>query len=257
MRSHFGFIGFRTLVAREIHRFLRLPNQTLFPPIITASLYIVIFGFALSKRISPVEGVSYDLYIIPGLIMMSIISSSFGNTSSSVFSMRFQGFIQELLVSPMSNFEIVLAIVLGGVVRGMVVGVLVTGACILLADVPLHHPGAILFFSLSVATIFSCAGFLSATWAQDFDRLSVFQNYLLTPLTYLGGVFFSVSWLPSTWQEVARLNPILYFVNGLRYGFLGISDVDLWLAAGFAVVVAIGIFLICYHLFRVGYNIKT
>jgi len=257
MTRRFEFIGLRTLLGREIHRFLRLPNQTLLPPIITASLYIVIFGFALSKRISPVEGISYELYIIPGLIMMSIISASFGNTSSSVFSARFQGFIQELLVSPMSNFEIVLAIILGGVVRGIVVGAMVTLTCIFLADVPIHHPGPIILFAVSVATIFSCAGFISAMWAQDFDRLSVFQNYVLTPLTYLGGVFFSVNWLDPFWQNIARVNPVLYFVNGLRYGFLGVSDVNLWDAAGFAVVVAVGLFLLCYHLFRTGYNIKT
>lgn len=255
--ERFNRIGFWTLLRREIHRFMRLPNQTLLPPLITASLYIVIFGYSLGNRIQEIQGVPYMQFMIPGLIMMSVISSSYGNTSSSLFSARFQGFVQELLVSSMSNFEIVLAIVLGGMVRGILVGALVTGISALLAGLPLHHAAAALFFVVVVAAVFSCAGFLSALWAQDFDRLSIFQNYALTPLTYLGGVFFAVEMLPPFWQKVALANPILYFVNGLRYGFLNISDVNVPVAAAAALAVALTLFGLCWHLLRVGYNIKT
>lgn len=253
----FNRIGFRTLLRREIHRFLRLPNQTLFPPLITASLYIVIFGYSLGGRIREIQGVPYIQFMIPGLVMMSVINGAYGNTSSSVFSARFQGFIQELLVSSMSTFEIVLAIVAGGMVRGVVVGGLVTAVSALLAGLPLHHAGLTLFFVVVVAAVFSSAGFISALWAQDFDRLSVFQNYALTPLTYLGGVFFAVEMLPPFWQKVALGNPILYFVNGLRYGFLNISDVNVALAAGIALTVAVALFSLCWWLVRIGYNIKT
>jgi ABC-2 type transport system permease protein len=255
--ERFNRTGFWTLLRREIHRFLRLANQTLLPPLITASLYIIIFGKSIGNRITNIQDVSYMEFIIPGLIMMSVISSSYGNTSSSLFSARFQGFIQELLVSSMSTLEVVTALVLGGVIRGVLVGCLVATVCALLGDLSFQHPGMALFFLVSVATIFSCAGFLSAMWADDFERLSVFQNYLLTPLTYLGGVFFAVEMLPPFWQKVAVANPILYFVNGLRYGFLGISDVNVPFAAGTALCVAVVLFGLCCHLFRIGYNIKT
>ena len=257
MIAHGGHIAFLTLLGREVHRFTRLANQTIIPPLITAALYITIFGFSLGQRISNIQGVSYMQFLIPGLIMMSIISSSYANTSSSLYIQRFQGNIQELLVSSMSTLEIVLAIVLGGVFRGVLVGALVTGACLVLADMPFLHVGAVAYFGVMVALIFSCAGFISAVWAEDFDRLSLFQTFILMPLTYLGGVFFSVDMLPPGWQIVARINPILYFVNGLRYGFLGVSDISVTLAAASVLAVAVGMFGICYHLFRVGYNIKT
>jgi ABC-2 type transport system permease protein len=157
----------------------------------------------------------------------------------------------------MSTFEVVLAIVLGGVVRGVLVGGLVTAISALLAGLPLHHAVAALYFVVVVATIFACAGFLSALWAQDFDRLSMFQNYALTPLTYLGGVFFAVEMLPPFWQKVALGNPILYFVNGLRFGFLNVSDVHVALAGAIALAVAVALFCLCWRLVHVGYNIKT
>lgn len=250
-------VGFFTLLRREIHRFTRLANQTLIPPLITAGLYITIFGYSLGNRISSIEGVSYMHFLIPGLVMMSIINAAYSNTSSSLFSQRFQGYIQELLVSSMSTFEIVLAQVLGGVIRGVLVGSLVAVASVILAGVPILHIGITLFFGVFVAVIFSCAGFISALWAVDFDRLSMFQTYLLTPLTYLGGVFFSVEMLPPIWQKVALANPILYFVNGLRYGFLGFSDVGIRFAFISVVAVAGILFAITYRLFHIGYNIKS
>lgn len=253
----FNRIGFWTLLRREIYRFLRLFNQTLIPPVITASLYIIIFGASLGKRIRDINDVAYMEFLIPGLIMMSVIGSAYGNTSSSLFSARFQGFVQELLVSSMSTLEIVLAIVLGGVLRAVCVALLVAGIALALTDVTLLHPGLVVFFVLTVAMIFSCAGFLSALWAQDFERLSVFQTYMLTPLTYLGGVFFAVEMLPPFWQQVAVWNPMLYFINGLRYGFLGMSDVDVAMAAVIALLLAVGMFAACCRLFHVGYHIKT
>ena len=224
---------------------------------ITAALYITIFGYSLGNRISSIQDVSYMHFLIPGLVMMSVINGSYSNTSSSLYSQRFQGHIQELLVSSMSTFEIVLAIILGGVLRGVLVGSLVATACIVLADIPLLHLGITLFFAVFVAVIFSCAGFISAVWAQDFDRLSLFQTYILSPMTYLGGVFFSVQMLPPLWQKVALANPVLYFVNGLRFGFLGVTDINVQVAEVAVVIIAVIMFLICYRLFHIGYNIKT
>ena len=252
-----NLIGFFTLLYRECHRFLRLPNQTLIPPVITASLYILIFGYSLGSRISDIEGVSYLTFLIPGLVMMSVISSAYGNTSSSVYIARFQGNIAELLVSSMSNFEIVLAIILGGVARGICVGICVAATSMLFAAVTIVHFGITALFVIGVAFIFSAAGFVTALWAEDFDRLSVFQNYILTPLTYLGGVFFSVQMLPEFWQKIAMVNPMLYCINGLRFGYIGISDVDLGVAAVLITVLSVVMFLWCYLLFRKGYKIKT
>lgn len=253
-----NIIGFRTLLFRECHRFLRLWNQTLVPPLVTCVLYILIFGYSLGSQIrGDVVGVPYLHFLIPGLVMMNIISSAYGNTSSSLYIARFQGNIQELLVSSMSNTEIVLGLILGGVARGMVVGLGLAVICIGMAGFGLAHAFVALYFMLTVSFTFSCAGFLSAIWAQDFDRLSLFQTYILTPLTYLGGVFFSVDMLPGVWRNVALANPILYFVNGLRYGFLGVSDVGLVGAMIGAFLVAAVLFAACLHLFRIGYNIKT
>ncbi len=250
-------IGFFTLFYRECHRFLRLPNQTLMPPVITATLYILIFGYSLGSRISDIDGVSYLTFLIPGLVMMSVISSSYGNTSSSLYIARFQGNVAELLVSSMSNFEIVLAIILGGVARGISVGICVAATAMLFGEVTISHFWITAFFVICVAFIFSAAGFVTALWAEDFDRLSVFQNYILTPLTYLGGVFFSVQMLPSFWEKLAMANPLLYCVNGLRYGYLGVSDVNMVIATVLVLLLSVAMYLWCYLLFRSGYKIKT
>jgi len=255
--KHSNLLGFSFLLWRETHRFIRLANQTLVPPLLTVVLYLLIFGYSLGSRIANVGEVSYTHFIIPGLIMMSVITSAYSNSSSSLYISRFQGNIQELLVSSLSSLEIVGAIVLGGVLRGLCVGVLVAGTAMLMANVPLLHVGVALYFITLVAFIFSCAGFLSGLWADDFDRLSLFQTYILIPLTYLGGVFFSIDMLPGFWRKVAMVNPILYFVNGLRYGFLGVTDVDVALSAAAVLVVSAGTFYACYALFKSGYNIKT
>jgi ABC-2 type transport system permease protein len=250
--------GFLTLLGKELHRFVRLYNQTLIPPIITAVLFILIFGYSLGDRIGDIEGVTYIQFIIPGLVMMSVISAAYANTSSSFFIARFQNSLDELLVSSMSHLEVVLAIVLGGVGRGLVVGVGVMGACILFGHgIAVAHIGVTLGFIVGVAVIFSCMGFISAIWADNFDQLSLFQTYLLTPLIYLGGVFFSVSNLPPVWQSVARMNPVLYFVNGLRYGFLEVSDVNISISLGVTFLLSGVLFWLCVHLYRIGYNIRS
>ncbi|MDA0322432.1 MAG: ABC transporter permease [Verrucomicrobia bacterium] len=252
-----NLIGFRSLLFRECHRFLRLWNQTLIPPLVTAALYLLIFGYSLGSRIRSIDGLSYLEFLIPGLVMMSVIGGSYANTSTSMYISRFQGHIAELLVSSMSNLEIVLATVLGGVVRGLSVGICVAAVTMPFANIVILHFWTTLFFIVAVAFVFSCAGFLSGIWADDFERLSVFQTYILTPLTYLGGVFFSVDMLPPLWRGVALANPILYFINGLRYGFLGASDVGIVSATALVCVVGVVLFGASYAVFRSGYHVKT
>jgi len=173
--NHSNLIGFRTLLGRECHRFIRVANQTLAPPLITSLLYILIFGYSLGSRIRDIDGASYMEFLIPGLIMMSVISSAYANTSSSLYISRFQGHIQELLVSSMSSFEIVMATILGGVLRGITVGCIVTFTAMLLTDIQILHPFIVISFIILVAFIFSSAGFICAIWAEDFDRLSLFH----------------------------------------------------------------------------------
>lgn len=252
-----NFVGFRTLVMRECHRFLRVWNQTLVPPLITTVLYILIFGYSLGSRIPEVQNVSYMEFLVPGLVMMGVISGAYQNTSSSLYIARFQGNVQELLVSSMSSFEIVLGVILGGVARGICIGIVVAAVAVLMAGVEILHLPTALFFIVVVSIAFASFGFLSGLWAEDFDQLSLFQTYVLTPLTYLGGVFFSVDMLPVLWQKVAMANPILYFVNGLRYAFLGISDISLPVAIVTVLFAAIVPFVGCCVLFHRGYHIKT
>ena len=257
-QEYSSMTGFLTLLGKELHRFIRLYNQTLIPPIITAVLFILIFGYSLGDRIGEISGVTYIEFIIPGLVMMSVISAAYANTSSSFYIARFQQSIEELLVSSMSHFEVVLAIVLGGVGRGLTVGLGVMGACMFFGqNITIAHFGITVGFIVGVAVIFSCMGFISAIWADNFDQLSLFQTYLLTPLIYLGGVFFSISNLPPLWQSVAKLNPVLYFVNGLRYGFMEVSDVNIITSLGVTFALAVVLFAVCVHLYRIGYNIRS
>jgi ABC-2 type transport system permease protein len=255
--AHGNLTGFTTLLRKECHRFLRMWNQTLIPPLVTTVLYVLIFGYSLGSRISDVGGVSYMAFMVPGLVMMSVISGAYQNSSGSLYIMRFQHSVDELLVSSMSSFEIVLAMILGGVIRGICTGVVVAVAAVVMVGVEIQHPMAALLFIAGVSFVFSSLGFLSGLWAEDFDRLSLFQTYVLTPLTYLGGVFFAVDMLPPIWQKVALVNPILYFVNGLRYAFIGTTDVSPVIAGSLLVTTAVAAFAACYVLFHRGYNIKT
>ncbi len=250
-------VPFMTLFTKETKRFFRVWTQTFVPPVLTAVLYILIFGVSIGSKIDTVNGVSYLQFIIPGLVMMSVIMSSYANTSTSVYLAKFQGSIQELLISPMSNFSIVSAIILAGVVRGILVGSIVTIIASFFTDLVFVHPLMTMFFVVFVAIIFSAAGFITGIWAQNFDQMGIFSTFLITPLIYLGGIFYSVSMLPTFWQHVSTYNPMLYFINGVRYGILGISDVDLRIAAVVIVVLAILTVGISYQLYARGYRIKS
>lgn len=232
-----NLVALNTLLRREIVRIMRIWTQTLIPPAITMTLYFVIFGKLIGSRIGTIQGgFSYMQYIVPGLVMMSIITNSYGNISSSFFGAKFSRAVEEMLVSPMPNWVILLGYVSGAVVRGLVVGILVLLIALFFTDLHVMHPLITFASVLLGATIFSLAGFVNAVYAKKFDDIALVPTFILTPLTYLGGVFYSVNMLGEPWQAISRANPILYMVNAFRFGVLGISDVHV----GVAFVVMLG-----------------
>lgn len=223
-------IALLTIVRREVSRILRIWGQTLVPPAITMTLYFLIFGGLIGSRVGTMDGIEYMDFIVPGLVMMSVIQNSYGNISSSFFGAKFGRHVEELLVSPMPNWVILGGYVAGAVLRGLMVGVIVLLIAMLFTPVRIPHPLVTLSTVLLGATIFSLAGFVNAAYAKKFDDIAIVPTFILTPLTYLGGVFYSVRLLPDWAEAATHLNPIFYMVNAFRYGLLGVSDVPLWIA---------------------------
>ena len=244
-----NWIALGTIARREVSRILRIWSQTLVPPAITMTLYFLIFGGLIGSRVGDMGGFSYMQFIVPGLVMMSVIQNSYGNISSSFFGAKFGRHVEELLVSPMPNWVILWGYVAGAVLRGLLVGVMVLGIAMLFTTVRIPHPLVTLSSVVLGATIFSLAGFVNAVYAKKFDDVAIVPTFILTPLTYLGGVFYSVTLLPGWAQAATHANPIFYMVNAFRYGLLGVSDVPLWVAyalmLGFVVVLAaLGLWLL-------------
>lgn len=235
------WIALSTIVSKEIHRFSRIWVQTLLPPAITMSLYFVIFGTLIGSRIGEMGGFNYMEFVVPGLIMMSVITNSYSNVVSSFYSAKFQHSIEEILVSPTPNYIILLGYVLGGVARGLSVGLIVTLMSMFFTELNIQHLGITIAIVFLTSVLFSLMGFINAVFANSFDDISIVPTFILTPLTYLGGVFYSISLLPDFWQGVSLLNPILYMVNVFRYGILGISDIQVEYAfmGVFAFIVAL------------------
>ncbi len=255
-RSH-KFIAFETLVIKEIRRFSRIWLQTLVPPAITIGLYFVIFGNLIGSRIGEMNGFQYMEFIVPGLIMMAVIQNSYSNVVSSFFSQKFQRSIEELLVSPVPNYIILTGFIVGGMARGLAVGAIVTTMSLFFADLNVQHPLVTIAVILMTSIVFSLAGFINAIFANNFDDISIIPTFVLTPLIYLGGVFYSVQLLPPLWQIVSGLNPIFYMVNTFRYGILGSSDVDVvwaFLILGLFIVILYGA---CIWLLRHGTGLRA
>ena len=225
-----NWIALGTIARREVSRILRIWSQTLVPPAITMTLYFLIFGGLIGSRVGDMGGFSYMQFIVPGLVMMSVIQNSYGNISSSFFGAKFGRHVEELLVSPMPNWVILWGYVAGAVLRGLLVGVMVLGIAMLFTTVRIPHPLVTLSSVILGATIFSLAGFVNAVYAKKVDDVAIVPTFILTPLTYLGGVFYSVTLLPGWAQAATHANPIFYMVNAFRYGLLGVSDVPLWVA---------------------------
>ncbi|MGB5447045.1 MAG: ABC transporter permease, partial [Psychromonas sp.] len=220
-------IALKSIWTKEINRFLRIWVQTLVPPAITMTLYFVIFGNLIGKRIGEMGGFSYMSFIVPGLIMMSVITNSYSNVASSFFSAKFQRNVEELLVAPVPNYIIVWGYVGGGVIRGLLVGFIVSCVSLFFVDLQIFNIFVLLLSVLCTAVLFSLGGLLNAIFARSFDDISIIPTFVLTPLTYLGGVFYSITLLPDFWQAVSHFNPVFYMINAFRYGFLGVADVPL------------------------------
>jgi ABC-2 type transport system permease protein len=253
-----NLVGLRTLIRREIARILRIWTQTLIPPAITMTLYFVIFGKLIGSRIGSIQGdFTYMQYIVPGLVMMSIITNSYSNITSSFFGLKFSHAVEEMLVSPMSNWVILSGYVVGAVVRGLAVGVIVLGIALFFTSLDIQHPFITFASVLLGAIIFSLAGFINAVYATKFDDIALVPTFILTPLTYLGGVFYSITMLGEPWQAISRANPILYMVNAFRYGVLGITDVNVPVAFAVMIGFVVALWIAALHLLRRGVGLRS
>ena len=258
--TNFGnpnWVAYQTIVRTEIRRFTRIWVQPMIPPAITMTLYFIIFGSLIGRRIGEMGGFDYMAYIVPGLIMMSVIINSYTNVSSSFFGSKFGRFIEEMLVSPISNQTILLGYVTGGVARAMSVGIIVTILSLFFTDLVIHNMFAVVSITVLTAVLFSLLGFINGVYAKRFDDVSIVPTFVLTPLTYLGGVFFSIDLLPDFWAGVAQLNPILYVVNAFRFGILGVSDISLGWAYGILISMTIVAYVIAVRLLANGAGVRS
>lgn len=256
-QAQVNWVGFTTIVRREFKRITRIWVQTLVPPAITMTLYFVIFGSLIGSRIGEMGGFNYMQYIAPGLIMMSVISNSYGNVVSSFFGAKFGKHIEEMLVAPLPAYVILSGYLAGGMLRGLLVGGLVSVVALFFTRLHIEHMFVTVSIVLLTSIVFSLAGFINAVFAKNFEGISIIPTFVLTPLTYLGGVFYSIDLLPEFWQGVSKLNPILYMVNAFRYGFLGESDISIGVA--YAVIVLFIVILGTYslHLLRTGRGLRS
>jgi ABC-2 type transport system permease protein len=257
MNLHGKYIAFKTILIKEFLRFTRIWIQTVLPPAITMSLYFIIFGNLIGAQIGSVHGFTYMEYIVPGLIMLGIIANSYANVVSSFFGAKFQHHIEEMLVSPTPNYVILLGFISGGVMRGLTVGCVVFLVSLIFTHLQIHN----LFVTVSVvfltSTLFSLAGFINGVFARSFDDISIVPTFVLTPLTYLGGIFYSIDMLSPFWRRVSMINPILYMINAFRYGILGISDINV--LASFAIIIGfiVALFMMGLYLLDRGVGIRT
>ena len=250
-------VAFHTIVYKELARFLRIWMQTILPSAITMTLYFVIFGNLIGSRIGVMGGFSYMQYIAPGIIMMAVITNSYANVVSSFFGAKFQRHIEEILVAPVPHVLIVCGYVVGGVARGVIVGFVVTLVALMFTDIEIHSYPVTLAVVILTATLFSIGGLINAILATKFDDISIVPTFVLTPLTYLGGVFYSIDMLPDFWRTISLGNPILYMVNAFRYGILGVSDISLGSAFTVIILFTAGFFWLSLYLLRRGVGIRT
>ena len=255
-RARSEWIGFKTIIIREFSRIVRIWGQTIVPPAVTATLYFIIFGSLIGRRVGQVGGYDYMQFIAPGLIMMTVIQNSYANVVSSFFGAKFGKHVEELLVSPLPNWLIVTGYVGGGILRGVLVGSVVTIVSLFFTHLAITHVFAIISAVFLTSIVFALGGFINALFAKNFDQISWFPTFVLTPLTYLGGVFYSITMLPGWAHFISHANPILYMVSAFRYGFLGTSDVDLRLAYGIMISAAVFMFALAVTLLNRGTGIR-
>jgi ABC-2 type transport system permease protein len=252
-----NWISFTSIARKEMIRIFRIWIQTLVPPVITMTLYFIIFGSFIGTQLGDIAGYDYMAFIAPGLIMMAIITNSYSNTVSSFFSTKFQRNIEELLVSPTPDWVMVLGYVSGGMTRGLCVGILVSLVSLVFVRLPLFNVAFIALFALLTSFVFSLAGMINGIFANKFDDISIIPTFVITPLTYLGGVFYSISLLPDFWQTLSKANPVVYMISGFRYGFLGISDINVWMGLAMLVLFSVLLFVLTLYLLKKGIGIRA
>ncbi|MGT1998038.1 ABC transporter permease [Enterobacter hormaechei subsp. xiangfangensis] len=255
--THLYWVALKSIWAKEINRFMRIWVQTLVPPVITMTLYFIIFGNLIGSRIGEMHGFTYMQFIVPGLIMMAVITNAYANVASSFFSAKFQRNIEELLVAPVPTHVIIAGYVGGGVARGLCVGILVTAISLFFVPFQVHSWLFVALTLLLTAILFSLAGLLNAVFAKTFDDISLIPTFVLTPLTYLGGGFYSLTLLPPFWQALSHLNPIVYMISGFRFGFLGITDVPLFTTVVVLAVFIVAFYLLCWYLIQRGRGLRS
>jgi ABC-2 type transport system permease protein len=238
-------------------RFIRIWVQTVLPAMITMGLYFVIFGHLIGSQLAPIKGYNYVDYIVPGIILMAMINNSYANVVSSFFGAKFQRHIEEMLVSPMPNYLILFGFIGGGLARGLVVGIAVSIIAMFFTDLQVHNLAVVLCVALLTSILFAMGGFINAIYARTFDDISIIPTFVLTPLTYLGGIFYSVDMLPGFWQKISYANPILYMINAMRYGMLGVSDIDVSVAIAIIIGFVIVLYTYCIYLLRKGVGIRS
>lgn len=251
------FTALKSLAVKETNRYLRIWVQTLVPPVITTSLYFIIFGNLIGGRIGEMGGFSYMEFIVPGLIMMSVITSSYSNVSSSFFSQKFQKNIEELLIAPVPTHIIMWGFVVGGLGRSILVGTLVSIISLFFVPLQVYSWSMVILTLLMTSVLFSLAGLLNGIFAQSFDDVSIVPTFVLQPLTYLGGVFYSISMLPPFWQAVSRVNPIVYMISGFRFGFLGVIDVPIIISVSILILFIIVLYSIDWYLIEKGRGLRS
>lgn len=252
-----NWIGFSTLTYREISRFFSVWRQTIVPGLITSGLYMIIFGLTLQKRISEIDGVSYTIYILPGLIMMNVITNALNNTASSMLQMKLLQQMQDMLITPLSNFEMALAFIIGGTLRGFINGILVLLLGMFLVQMPVEKPLLVLFLLFIVSWAFSSAGLLVGILSETWDNIATILNFFVTPLIFLGGVFYSIDMLPPFWRQISLVNPIYYVINGLRYSILNIGDTSFSISIIMTIFMTIVFTSLSIWLFKIGFRIKN
>lgn len=252
-----NMIGVKTLMMKEVKRFLRAPMQTIATPLITTLLYFAVFSSSLGNRVGSIGGLSYGEFIMPGLLMMNLVTGAFLGIASGVMLVKMMNTMSDILVSPMSYFEIVLGFTLSSTIRTLVTGAILYGTALFFIPFRIDHVFFLLVFSVLVCLVFSLMGLVIGIWARDFERLTIVPTFIITPLSFLGGVFYSVDMLPPLAQKLSVYNPLLYMINGMRYGFYGISDVSPWIAFGILVILTAGMTWLTLHLFRIGYKLRS
>ncbi len=250
------WIAYLTITRREVLRFARIWVQTIIPPVVMVALYFIIFGNLIGERIGAMDGLPYIDFIMPGLVMMSIITNSYANVVSSFYGAKYSRHIEEMQIAPVPSLVILLGFVSGGVARGLSVGIAVTLVSLLFTDFSIHSPLVVLVVALLTSCLFAMAGLINGIFANSFDDISIVPTFVLTPLTYLGGIFYSIRLLPEIWQQLSLVNPILYMVNSFRYGFRGSSDIDLGTALAVILVFIAVLFAICLSLLERGTGIR-